>query len=88
MVGGSLINYPGDVSTPTAGTTTAKLVINSTISTDDTRYMCTDIKNCYLRTPMERYKYMQLKLKIIPQEIIEAYKLNNIAQEGYVYIEI
>ena len=32
-VGGNMINYPGDVSTPTADTTTAKTVINSTIST-------------------------------------------------------
>jgi hypothetical protein len=32
-VGGNLIDYPGDVSTPTASTITAKLVINSTIST-------------------------------------------------------
>ena len=44
-VGGNLINYPGDVSTPTASITTAKLVINSTISTRGKRYMCCDVKN-------------------------------------------
>jgi hypothetical protein len=31
MVGGNLIEYPGDVSTPTAYTTMAKMVMNSTI---------------------------------------------------------
>jgi hypothetical protein len=58
MVGGNLIEYPGDVSTPTADTTTAKMVINSTISTPNAKFMCADIKDLYLGTPMERYKYM------------------------------
>jgi hypothetical protein len=53
-VGGNLIDFPGDVSTPTADTTTTKLVINSTISTTGAKYMCGDIKNFYLGTPMER----------------------------------
>jgi hypothetical protein len=45
-VGGPLIDYLGDVSTPTADTTTAKLVINnSTKSTPNTKYMCGDIKD-------------------------------------------
>ena len=52
-VGGNLIDFPGDVSTPTADTTTAKLVINSTISTKGAKYMCGDIKNFYLGTPMK-----------------------------------
>ena len=43
-VGGNLINFPGDVSTPTTDTTTAKLIINSTILTPNTCYMCADIK--------------------------------------------
>lgn len=32
-VGGNLINYPGDVSTPTADLTTTKVLLNSTLST-------------------------------------------------------
>jgi hypothetical protein len=36
MGGGDLINYPSDVSTPTADTTTAKSIINSMISTPTT----------------------------------------------------
>jgi hypothetical protein len=51
-VGGNLINFPGDVSTPTADPTTAKLVMNHTLSTNNARYMCNDIKNFYLGTPM------------------------------------
>ncbi len=57
-VGGNLIDFPGDVSTPTADTTTVKLVINSTISTPNAKYLIGDIKNFYLGTPMARYEYM------------------------------
>ena len=66
-VGGNLINFPGDVSTPTADLTTAKLFINSTISTPGARYMCGDVKNFYLGTPMARYENMRLTIAIIPQ---------------------
>jgi hypothetical protein len=76
------------VSTPTADTTTAKLVINSTISTPNARYMCGDIKNFYLGTPMARYKYMRLPITIIPQEIIDEYNLLDIVHNGFIYMEI
>ena len=87
-VGGNLINYPGDVSTPTSDTTTAKLVINSTISTKGAKYMCLDIHNFYLGTPMERYEYMKMPLALIPQEIIDEYDLNKLVHNGHIYIEI
>ena len=87
-MGGNLIDYPGDVSTPTADTTTAKLVINSTISTPHAKFMCGDIKDFYLGTPMERYEYMRLPIALIPTEIIEAYNLLPLVHNGYVYIEI
>jgi hypothetical protein len=87
-VGGNLIDYPGDVSTPTADTTTAKLVINSVLSTAGARYMCGDIKNFYLGTPMKRPEYMRLPIGIIPQEIIDQYNLLPLVHNGYVYIRI
>jgi hypothetical protein len=73
-VGGNLIDYPGDCSTKTAGLTTAKVLFISTISTPQARFMCLDVKNFYLNTPMQRYEYMRLPLSIIPEEIIVAYK--------------
>ena len=44
-VGGDQINYPGDVSTKTAGLATAKILFNSVISTNDAKFMTTDIKD-------------------------------------------
>jgi hypothetical protein len=43
-VGGDQIEYPGDKSTPTAGLTTAKIIINSIISTKVARFLVVDIK--------------------------------------------
>ena len=39
-VGGNIIDHPGEVTNPTAYTTTVKTQINSTISTHDIRFMC------------------------------------------------
>ena len=37
---------------------------------------------------MEEFEYMQLPLAIIPQEIIDQYKLQDIQRNGIVYMEI
>jgi hypothetical protein len=52
-VGGNRIDYPGNVSTPTADLTTAKILINSVISTPGARFATADISNFYLNNPME-----------------------------------
>jgi hypothetical protein len=50
--------------------------------------MCEDVKNFYLNTILDRQKYMKLALSIIPQEIIDKYKLLEKENNGYVYIQI
>jgi hypothetical protein len=50
--------------------------------------MVIDIKNFYLNTPLWRYEYMVINLASLPQETIEKYDLNELAQDGKVYIEI
>ncbi len=88
-VGGDRLDYPGAVSTPTAKLTTAKCLLNSTISTADARFMVADIKDFYLNTPMERYEYMRLPLSIIPDKIVDQYSLKDlVTPDGWVYIEI
>jgi hypothetical protein len=51
-VGGDQIEYPGDKSTRTAGLTTAKILINSVISTLGAKFLVIDINNFYLNTPL------------------------------------
>ena len=87
-VGGNLINYPGRVSTNTADITTAKCLWNSTISKKKAKFMCADVKNFYLNTPMDRPEYMKIPIELIPPEIILEYNLQDLVHDGYVYIEI
>jgi hypothetical protein len=87
-VGGDQIEYPGDKSTRTAGLTTAKILINSVISTPSAKFLFIDIKNFNLNTPLGRFEYMVINLASLPQETIEKYDLNELAQDGKVYIEI
>jgi hypothetical protein len=42
----------------------------------------------YLNTPLGRFECMVINLASLPQETIEKYDLNEIAQDGKVYIEI
>eukprot|EP00978_Attheya_sp_CCMP212_P016490 scaffold43259_cov66-Attheya_sp.AAC.3 len=83
-IGGNLIDYPGDVSTATAETTTAKILFNSVVSTKNAKFACFDIKNYYLGTPLERHEFMRLPEEIMKEYNLYADKLHN----GYVYIRI
>jgi hypothetical protein len=44
-VGGDRLDYSGDVATSTANITTFKILINSTLSTEEAVMMMMDIKN-------------------------------------------
>ena len=87
-VGGDKVDYPFDVCTKTAALTTAKLLINSTISTPGARFMGIDIKDFYLNNPMSRYEYMRIPINQIPQKIIDLYNLTPLIHNGAVYVEI
>ena len=67
---------------------TVKTMVNSVISTPDARFMTGDLRNFYLGTPLDRYKYIRIPLKLIPQCIRDLYKLDEIAVTGYVWAEV
>ena len=50
--------------------------------------MCIDLKDFYLGTPMNRYKYMWIKMAYIPQDIIDQYGLTAKAVNGKLLVEI
>jgi hypothetical protein len=87
-VGGDQNEYPGDKFSRTVGLTTAKILINSVISTLGAKFLVIDIKNFYLNTPLGRFEYMVINLSLLPQETIEKYDLIELSQDGKVYIEI
>lgn len=87
-VGGNLIDYPGCVTTPTADLELIKMHFNSVISTPNARFATFDISNFFLDTEMEKAEYMFLPYTLIPEEIIQQYKLHSKTYNGRVYIKI
>jgi hypothetical protein len=62
MMGGNLVNYPDNCGTTTADLLTIKLMFNSIILTPNAKFMTINIKDFYLMTPMDQYKYFTMKL--------------------------
>ena len=88
-VGGDRLTYPESPSSPAAGMTEVKLLINSTISTKGARFATCDIKDFYLNTPMDRFEYIKIHRSQIPAEIILEYNLQKqFDDQGYIFFEI
>jgi hypothetical protein len=62
IVGGDILDYSGDVATSTADITPFKILINSTLPTEDATVMMMDIKNYYIGTPLPWFEYMKMLL--------------------------
>jgi hypothetical protein len=87
-VGGDRLDYYGEVSASTADIATFKILINSTLSTENAKMMMMDITKYYLGTPLPRYEYMRMLLSSIPEEIINNYNIRALAVDGWVNIKI
>ncbi len=70
------------------GIISSKLLWNSTISTPGACFAGVDIKNMYLKTPFDHFKYMRMSFSLFPTNIIDHYQLNNKVLKDYVYMEI
>jgi hypothetical protein len=77
----------GDVSTKTAGLITVKCMLNSVISTKNGRFMTGDLKDFYLGTDLDDYKYARIPVHLIPAHIITLYNLEDKIVNGHVYAE-
>ena len=86
-VGGNLIVYLGDCGTSTVDLLTVKLLLNSVISTPDSKFMTIDIKDFYLNTPMDCFEYIKLKLSDLPEDFVTLYNLvSKVDKNGFVYL--
>jgi hypothetical protein len=65
-----------------------KLLINSVFSQRNARLATMDLKNFYLNTPLYWLKYVCIKLADIPQEFIDKYKLNKLARDSWIFLEM
>ena len=87
-IGGDRLDNNRNKSTIPATLTMIKIHLNSTISTKDTRYMTTDIKNFYYGTLIQDYEYGHLPLELVPKEVKEQYNLHKLASNNKVYFKI
>ncbi len=55
VAGGNRVHYLGNAGTPTTDLLPVKLLINSTITTPNAKYMTMDIKDFYLNTHIAQY---------------------------------
>jgi hypothetical protein len=88
VVGGDRIDYPGDVSTKPTTMENLKLLLNSVVSTPDAKFMCMDIKDFYLNTPMERPEYIRIHIRQIPKEFMDLYNLWPLVHNDHIYAEV
>ena len=59
------------------------------LSHKGTKCVTFDIKNLYLQTPLDRQKYVRIKLSDIPQDFIDKYNLQNFVNaNSWVYFQI
>ena len=77
-----------NVITPTCDLQTIRMLWNSVLSTPGAKFFTLDLARFYLGTPMDHAQYMRLPIKITPQEIINKYNLNDIEEDGWVYVKI
>ena len=54
VVGGDIINYPGNAGKPTEDMLSVNLLLNSVVSTPGAKFSNACIRNFYLMTPLKR----------------------------------
>ena len=64
-----MVDY--DIGTPTADLSTAKILINSTLSTRGARWAGFDLMNMYLNTNLKYYENLRVHTSKIPEEFIQ-----------------
>ncbi len=69
------MDAPVDCGTPTADLLTVKLLLNSVILTKGAKFMCLDIKDFYLNTPLACPEYLRMRLDTFPEDVIQHYNL-------------
>lgn len=77
------------MATTTADLLTIKLMLNSIISTPNTRWMMVEINILYLHTELKQCEYLKLWLCDLPEDVTEHYELTSKATpEEFVYVEV
>jgi hypothetical protein len=85
-IGSNRICYPGNTGTTTGSLEVVELLLNSVLSCPIAKSACFgDIKNLYLRTPLDCPEYVCIKLTDIPAKFADEYNLPAYAHNGWIY---
>ena len=88
-VRGIKISVDYDIGTPTADLSTAKILINSTLSTWGAWWAGFDLMNMYLNTNLKDYENLPVHTSQIPEECIQEYNLQQfVTPNGRVFFKI
>ena len=82
------MDFCGDASSGAASLATVKLLLHSVVSTKGAKFTTADIKYFFYASFLLDPEYMKMKLKIIPQEIIEQYQPQDLEENVWVYMKI
>ena len=89
-LGGDVLEYEGNASSPAASLLEAKLLLNSVISDAHlgAKFMSIDLKDFFLQSILEEPEYIRIHGKYFVGEIRKKYHIDDIiAPDGYVYCE-
>ena len=88
-VGGRKISVDYKIGTPTADLSTAKILINSTLSTRGAQWAVFYLMNMHLNTELHDYENLCVHTSQIPEEFIQEYNLQQyVTPDGWVFFEI
>ena len=90
-IGGDVLEYENNASSPAASLLETKLLLNSVISDAHAgaRFMTADLKDFFLQSFLEEPEYIRIHSKYFLPEIRQKYNIDSIiAPDGYVYCEI
>ena len=90
-IGGDVLEYENNASSPAASLLESKLIINSVISDAQSgaKFMTADLKDFFLQTVLDKHEYIRIHSKYFLPEIRTKYSIDKIiAPDGYVYCEI
>ena len=82
------MDFCGDASSVAASLATVKILLNSVVSTKDAKFTAADIKYFLYASFLLYPEYMKMKFKIISQEIIDQYQLQDLQEYVWVYMKI
>jgi hypothetical protein len=71
-----------------ANMVSSKIMWNSVISMPNAKFGSADIKNMYLMTHLDQYKYMKMPLQLLIKDVMEHYGQCKKVVDGDVYMEI